>query len=140
MDSSPHSGVLIAPVSSPNALSAGSDGILVELQAAEPVQPIASTRPDWRTEIKIFCSTFLTIFLAELGDKTQMTTLLLSAQSHAPWIVFLGAGSALVLTSLLGVWVGCWLSKRVAPRTLETGAGVMLLLIAALLLWDVIQG
>ncbi|MBD3883552.1 TMEM165/GDT1 family protein [Phormidium tenue FACHB-886] len=139
MDSSPRSSVLISPISSPDALSVESDSILVELQA-ESVQPIASTRPDWRTELKIFCSTFLTIFLAELGDKTQMTTLLLSAQSHAPWVVFLGAGSALVLTSLLGVWVGCWLSKRVAPRTLETGAGVMLLLIATLLIWDVIQG
>ena len=46
----------------------------------------------WREELGIFASTFFTIFLAELGDKTQLTTLLLSAQSHAPWIVFAGAG------------------------------------------------
>jgi Ca2+/H+ antiporter, TMEM165/GDT1 family len=103
-------------------------------------QPIAPTRPDLATEVKIFCSTFATIFLAELGDKTQMTTLLLSAQSHAPWTVFLGAGSALVLTSLLGVWVGCWLSKRVSLKTLETSAGALLLFISVLLIWDVIQG
>ena len=103
------------------------------------VQPIAPTRPDLQTEVKIFCSTFVTIFLAELGDKTQMTTLLLSAQSHEPWTVFLGAGSALVLTSLLGVWVGCWLSKRVSPKTLETSAGALLLFISMLLIWDVIQ-
>jgi putative Ca2+/H+ antiporter (TMEM165/GDT1 family) len=49
-----------------------------------------------------FASTFATIFLAELGDKTQVTTLLISAQSGQPWVVFLGAGTALIATSLLG--------------------------------------
>lgn len=106
-----------------------------------PVAEIASpTAPGWNAELKIFASTFLTIFLAELGDKTQLTTLLLSAQSQSPWTVFAGAGAALVLTSLLGVWVGCWLSKRVPPKTLERSAGIMLLIISALLVWDVVQG
>lgn len=90
-------------------------------------------------EVEIFFSTFVTIFLAEIGDKTQVTTLLMSAESHAPWIVFLGAGSALVLTSLLGVLVGRWLSSRVSPQTLETLTGGILLFIAVLLLWDVIH-
>jgi putative Ca2+/H+ antiporter (TMEM165/GDT1 family) len=115
-------------------------GAIAGSPGAKPTQSLVSTRPDLRTEVKIFCSTFVTIFLAELGDKTQMTTLLMSAQSHAPWTVFLGAGSALVLTSLLGVWVGCWLSKRVSPKTLETSAGVLLLFISVLLIWDVVQG
>ena len=120
-------------VNSPSSSLIATDVVPAEAQA------IAPTRPDLQTEVKIFCSTFATIFLAELGDKTQMTTLLLSAQSHAPWTVFLGAGSALVLTSLLGVWVGCWLSKRVSPKTLETSAGALLLFISMLLIWDVIQ-
>jgi Ca2+/H+ antiporter, TMEM165/GDT1 family len=113
---------------------------LTTITPATQLDSCPEPRPGWRAELNIFFSTFITIFLAELGDKTQMTTLLLSAQSHAPWTVFLGAGLALVLTSLLGVWVGCWLSKRVSPKTLETGAGVLLLLIATLLIWDVIQG
>ena len=92
-----------------------------------------------RQEIQIFLSTFFTIFLAELGDKTQLTTLLMSAESDAPWIVFIGAGSALVATSLLGVLVGHWLSKRVSVRTLETAAATMLALISVMLFWDVMQ-
>ncbi|MBW4661124.1 MAG: TMEM165/GDT1 family protein [Drouetiella hepatica Uher 2000/2452] len=94
----------------------------------------------WQVEIKVFTSTFLTIFLAELGDKTQVTTLLMSAESQSPWTVFAGAGAALVLTSLLGVWVGCWLAKRVSAKALERSAGIMLLLISILLVWDVVQG
>jgi len=94
----------------------------------------------WQAEIKVFTSTFLTIFLAELGDKTQVTTLLMSAESQSPWTVFAGAGAALILTSFLGVWVGSWLAKRVSTKTLEKAAGVMLLVIAVLLVWDVVQG
>lgn len=90
-------------------------------------------------ELKIFISTFFTIFLAELGDKTQLTTLLMVAGTRSPWVVFLGAGAALVLTSLLGVLLGRWIASKVSPRTLETSAGAMLLLISVLLLWDVVK-
>lgn len=97
-------------------------------------------KPHWRCEVEIFASTFLTIFLAELGDKTQLTTLLMSAESHAPWVVFAGAGSALVATSLFGILIGRWLSQRVSPRTLELASAALLLLVAGLLIWDVVQG
>lgn len=88
----------------------------------------------------IFFSTFLTIFLAEIGDKTQLTTLLMTAESHAPWVVFAGAGSALILTSLLGVLLGQWLATRVEPKMLDRAAGLTLLSITVWLLWDVWQG
>ncbi len=88
----------------------------------------------------VFFSTFGTIFLAELGDKTQLATLMMSAQSGHPWIVFLGAGTALILTSLLGVAVGQWIAQKVSPHTLDTAAGVVLLAITLGLLWDVTQG
>lgn len=86
----------------------------------------------------VFGSTFITIFFAEMGDKTQLATLLMSAESQSPWTVFLGAGLALFLTSLLGVWLGCWLSKRVSPKTSETAAAILLLLIAIALVTEVI--
>lgn len=86
---------------------------------------------------RVFVSTFITIFLAELGDKTQVTTLLMSAQADAPWVVFLGAGSALVATSLIGVLVGQWLARRLSPQTLDTAAGAVLLGITLWLLWDI---
>ena len=84
----------------------------------------------------IFTSTFVTIFLAEIGDKTQLTTLLMTAESHKPWVVFLGAGSALVLTSFLGVWLGQWLARRISPQMIERFAGISLLIIAVLLTWE----
>lgn len=92
-----------------------------------------------KSSTAVFGSTFLTIFLAECGDKTQISTLLMSAESHSPWTVFLGAATALISTSLLGVILGQWLANRLSPRTIETAAGVSLLFIAATLLWDVAQ-
>ncbi|MEL6555083.1 MAG: TMEM165/GDT1 family protein [Cyanobacteria bacterium J06621_11] len=85
----------------------------------------------------VFLSTFITIFLAELGDKTQVTTLLMSAESQAPVVVFLGAGLALISTSLIGVLLGQWLSNRVSEKTLDTCAGVLLLLITIGLVGDI---
>ncbi len=87
---------------------------------------------------KVFITTFITIFLAELGDKTQMATMLMSAESHQPWLIFAGAGAALIATTLLGVLVGRWLSTRLSPRTLDVSAGILLLLISAWLGWDVL--
>ncbi|WP_071515499.1 TMEM165/GDT1 family protein [Geitlerinema sp. PCC 9228] len=85
----------------------------------------------------VFSSTFITILLAEMGDKTQVATLLMSAESHEPWMVFAGAGTALVATSLIGVSLGSWLGNRLSPRVLEKSAGVLLLFVAASLLWEI---
>ena len=87
----------------------------------------------------IFSSTFITIFLAEMGDKTQLATLLISAESQSPWMVFAGAAAALIATSLLGVIIGHWLSKHLSPKTMETAAGILLLFISVMLLSDVVQ-
>ncbi len=87
-----------------------------------------------------FGTTFVTIFLAEIGDKTQLSTLLMSAESHSPWVVFLGSGAALITTSFLGVVLGSWISTKLSPKTVEKSAGVMLLLISVMLFWDVFAG
>jgi Ca2+/H+ antiporter, TMEM165/GDT1 family len=86
----------------------------------------------------VFSSTFLTIFLAEMGDKTQLVTLLMSAESQSPWIVFTGAAAALIATSLIGVLIGYWLSKKLAPQVLDLAVAMLLLAIAAWLIGDVI--
>ncbi|MEO0869337.1 MAG: TMEM165/GDT1 family protein [Cyanobacteria bacterium J06642_11] len=101
--------------------------------------PTPSPSPESESGIQLFLTTFLTIFVAEIGDKTQVTTLLMSAESQAPWTVFLGAGTALVCTTLLGVSVGRWLSNQVKEETLETITGTILMGIAILLLWDVVH-
>ena len=87
----------------------------------------------------VFSSTFITIFLAEMGDKTQLVTLLMSAESQSPWIVFLGAAIALITTSLLGVLVGYWLSKKLAPQTLDLSIAILLLVITAWLVGDIVS-
>lgn len=74
----------------------------------------------------ILVTTFTTVFLAELGDKTQLATLLLSAQSGEPWLVFGGAALALICSSLVGVLVGRWLSKVIPPERLEQMAGLLM--------------
>ncbi|MFM6075220.1 MAG: TMEM165/GDT1 family protein, partial [Dolichospermum sp.] len=63
-------------------------------------QTIVKDDPQGKTSVfMVFGTTFITIFLAEIGDKTQLSTLLMSAESHAPWVVFLGSGVALITTS-----------------------------------------
>ncbi len=87
----------------------------------------------------VFTSTFATIFLAEMGDKTQIVTLLMSAESQSPWLVFLGAAAALITTSLLGVLIGYWLSRKLDPKILDLAVAVLLLFITAWLISDIIS-
>lgn len=87
----------------------------------------------------VFSSTFITIFLAEMGDKTQLVTLLMSAESQSPWIVFVGSALALIATSLIGVSIGYWLSKRLTPRALDLSVSILLLFITACLIGDIID-
>jgi putative Ca2+/H+ antiporter (TMEM165/GDT1 family) len=73
---------------------------------------------------RLFVTVFSTVFLAELGDKTQLATLLYAARSPgAKWTVFAAAAVALVLTSALGVLAGDLVSRHVDARTLSRVAG-----------------
>lgn len=82
---------------------------------------------------------FLTVLVAEIGDKTQLSTFMLSAESDAPLTIFVGAGSALLLTTLLGVIAGTWLAKWLTPRILETLTGLSYLVLSIGLLWDAVS-
>lgn len=79
-----------------------------------------------------FLASFTTVFLAELGDKTQLAALLLSAQSGRPGLVFVGASLALICSSLVGVLLGRWLARLVPAQQLERLAGILMV---ALGLW-----
>ncbi|MGF2034320.1 MAG: TMEM165/GDT1 family protein [Nostoc sp. CmiVER01] len=108
---------------------------------AKPVQPVVADSPQkQQSALVVFGTTFITIFLAEIGDKTQLSTLLMSAESHSPWVVFIGSAAALITTSLLGVLLGSWIATRLSPKTVEKSAGVMLLVISLMLFWDVFKG
>jgi Ca2+/H+ antiporter, TMEM165/GDT1 family len=115
-----------------------------ELESTAVPAPSVATPPivtptSFQDVLSCFLSTFVTIFLAEIGDKTQVATLLMSAQSHKPLTVFVGAATALIATSLVGVLLGRWLSTVLQPRTLERVTGIILAVVAVLLLIDVAE-
>ncbi len=75
-------------------------------------------------DIKILATVFFTVFVAELGDKTQLATMLFAADKDvSKWTVFAGAALALVATSALGVLVGSAISGFMSPRQLQLVAG-----------------
>ncbi len=84
----------------------------------------------------IFITTFTTIFIAELGDKTQIATLMLSAESGKPIIVFLGSSLALISSSVVGVLIGKWLSKKISPSKFSLSTGVLMIIISVILAYD----
>ena len=87
----------------------------------------------------IFITTFTTIFIAELGDKTQIATLMLSAESGKPIIVFLGSSLALISSSLVGVLIGKWLSKNVSPSKFSLSTGILMITISLYLGYDTLR-
>ncbi len=82
---------------------------------------------DGPTFFSILITTFSTIFLAELGDKTQLATLMLSAQSGRPLIIFIGAALALISTSLLGVLIGRWIANNLPRQKFTVLSGIIML-------------
>jgi putative Ca2+/H+ antiporter (TMEM165/GDT1 family) len=84
---------------------------------------------------QLFATVFGSVFLAELGDKTQLATLLYASGAENPkWTVFLASASALVVTSAIGVVAGAALSSYVSPRALRWVAGVGFIAIGILTL------
>ena len=86
--------------------------------------------------LSIFIATFTTIFIAELGDKTQIATLMLSAESGHPVIVFLGSSLALISSSVAGVLIGKWLSKKISPSKFALFTGALMIIISLFLAYE----
>ena len=79
--------------------------------------------------LSLLLSTFLTVFIAELGDKTQLATLTISGTSNKPLAVFIGSASALVLASLLGALTGGSISTFLPEVVLKSLASLTFLII-----------
>ncbi len=79
--------------------------------------------------LSLLLSTFITIFIAELGDKTQLATLTMSGTSNKPLAVFLGSSSALVLASLVGALAGGSISSFVPEIILKSIASITFFII-----------
>jgi putative Ca2+/H+ antiporter (TMEM165/GDT1 family) len=87
-------------------------------------------RVDW----KLFASTFVAIFVAELGDKTQLAVLSFSAGGGSRWTTFLASAGALVLSSAIAAFGGELLARWISPLLLRRLAGVAFLVMGALFL------
>jgi len=74
--------------------------------------------------LKTFGTIFLTVFVAEMGDKTQLATVLFAAEGRRKLLVFAAAGLALLLAAGIGVLVGGQIERLVSPRTLKVIAGI----------------
>jgi putative Ca2+/H+ antiporter (TMEM165/GDT1 family) len=87
-------------------------------------------------EWKVFATIFATVFLAEIGDKTQLATMLFAADGRASkWTVFAGASLALIACSALGVLAGSLIGAQISERYLHYAAGVGFLIIGAYTLY-----
>tara|TARA_Y100001978_G_scaffold195449_1_gene203745 strand:+ start:16834 stop:17118 length:285 start_codon:yes stop_codon:yes gene_type:complete len=86
--------------------------------------------------INLLISSFITIFIAELGDKTQLATLTLSGSSQKPLAVFLGSAAALILASLVGVLAGGSISTFIPEIYLKSIASLTFLILGSKLIFD----
>lgn len=80
---------------------------------------------------------FFSVFIAELGDKTQLATLLFASENKvSPCMVFLASAGALVLSSAIAAAAGCFVSRYLAGIPLKTIAGIGFVAIG---LWTIFQ-
>jgi len=85
---------------------------------------------DWR----VMLTTFGVIFLAEIGDKTQIAAMTMAAEKKRPWAVFIGASLALVAVSAIGVLVGSLFSQYLPLDWIKRAAGAAFVVIGVLIL------
>ncbi len=85
---------------------------------------------DWR----VFLTTFGVIFLAEMGDKTQLAAMTMAAQTKRPWTVFIGSALALTAVSAIGVVVGGMVGEYVPLIWVKRVAALSFIVIGVLIL------
>lgn len=87
-------------------------------------------------DFRLFLTVFGTVFAAELGDKTQLSTMVFAASpEHGKMTVFFGAALALIASTALGVFAGQLIGERLNPRLLGRIAGIAFIAIGIWTLW-----
>ena len=86
---------------------------------------------DWR----VLLTTFGVIFLAEMGDKTQLAAMTMAAEKKRPWEVFIAASLALTAVSAIGIIVGSALGQYLPLEWIKRVAGAAFIVIGLLVLW-----
>jgi putative Ca2+/H+ antiporter (TMEM165/GDT1 family) len=85
-------------------------------------------------DLRVLLTTFGIIFLAEMGDKTQLAAMTMSADTKKPWAVFIGASLALAAVSAIGVLVGGVLGAYVPLEWVKRVAAIAFIVIGVLML------
>jgi Ca2+/H+ antiporter, TMEM165/GDT1 family len=85
-------------------------------------------------DFRVMLTTFGIIFLAEMGDKTQLAAMTMSAQTKRPWAVFIGASVALAAVSAIGVLVGGVIGEYVPLEWVKRIAAIAFIVIGVLML------
>ena len=88
-------------------------------------------------EKSLFWATFVTVFLAEVGDKTQLAAMTATAKSGAIWTVFFAASAALVCATAIGVVVGGALFKVIPEHMVKYAAGAAFICVGV---WVLVKG
>jgi len=83
---------------------------------------------------KVFFTTFGLMFLAELGDKTQLAVISCAGRFRSPWVVFAGAALALVLATAIGTLVGSFLPAVLGEKAIRFVSGGLFVLFGVLIL------
>ena len=84
---------------------------------------------------KIIITTFITIFLAELGDKTQIASILMSSKTDKPLLVFIDTMLAFALVTILGVTIGTVMARMLPLNYIKTGAAITFIMVGILILF-----
>ncbi len=84
--------------------------------------------------LTLIFTTFVTVFLAEMGDKTQLTTITLSSTTNKPLAVFIGSSLALILATLLGALAGGSIANLIPAFTLKVLSGIVFFILGINLL------
>lgn len=88
-------------------------------------------------DLKIFITIFATVFIAELGDKTQLATMLFATDKEvSKYTVFFAASAALIVASALGVLAGSFLAEYINTKYLHYIAGIGFIAIGAFTLYS----
>ncbi len=87
--------------------------------------------------LTLLFTTFITVFLAEIGDKTQLTTITLSSTTNKPLAVFIGSSTALILATLLGALAGSSIANLIPAFILKLLSGIVFLFIGTNLLLQI---
>ncbi len=87
-------------------------------------------------DLKIFASTFLLIFLAELGDKTQLAVVALSAKEKTPLTIFFSALFGFALATIIAIIIGTIGAKFLPLEIIQKVAAIAFIIIGVLILFD----